>query len=337
MDILIKYNEYHSKRKRVYKKKVSNDYNKYDDYDYGYDNDNYGLSIHPPYDKDESDDNEIYSDEFVKNDLKDNFSKDFSKIFLKSLPFKNIIRVFNDYLSKFLLKGMLFVDIGPDSNNNISYLSIRDKGVVIDKGLDVWNNNYRKITKIGRLLKKINVNDIDIINKYNTEYKRLKKLFYFELVDGEDIRHWYLEDNYKKGGGSLNKSCMRYKKTQHKFDIYVNNPEVCKLLILKESKESNLILGRSLIWKTNNGYYMDRIYTYRDDDKNFFIDYAKDKGWIRYNEGKLRVKIKNDNIFIKKPKYYPFMDTFKYYHYYKNILSNYKPRFKFGYIVLNDL
>ena len=61
------------------------------------------------------------------------------------------------------------------------------------------------------------------------------------MVKGEDIRYWYYEEKYDGYGGSLNGSCMKHKKCQHYFGIYVENPEVCQLLILKSHVDDKII------------------------------------------------------------------------------------------------
>jgi hypothetical protein len=67
------------------------------------------------------------------------------------------------------------------------------------------------------------------------------------------------------------------------FDIYVENPDVCRLLVLLEDE---LVIGRAVIWKLshiNQGldaeYFMDRQYTIKDSDVDKFRDYANKEGW----------------------------------------------------------
>lgn len=88
-----------------------------------------------------------------------------------------------------------------------------------------------------------------------------------DVVKGEDIRNWYHGVNYSRteSTDSLGASCMKHGKCQTYFDIYVNNPDVCQMAILKD--EANLLKGRALLW---NGFidnnpdkpikFMDRIY-----------------------------------------------------------------------------
>jgi len=135
----------------------------------------------------------------------------------------------------------------------------------------------------------------------------------FELVSGENIRKWYNEDNYERIRGQLGNSCMRYNKCQDFFDIYVMNPEVCQLLILKSDDDKNKISGRALIWKLTNGsYYMDRIYTINDSDRLLFEDYARvNKIENIYDINVVcTLEVKLGNHTYQK---YPYMDTFVVY------------------------
>jgi hypothetical protein len=70
----------------------------------------------------------------------------------------------------------------------------------------------------------------------------------FEIVEGDEIAKWYRYENYAENKGTLGNSCMRDKRDSF-FEIYTKNPEVCRMLILKEDDK---ILGRALIWKLNS-------------------------------------------------------------------------------------
>jgi len=158
-------------------------------------------------------------------------------------------------------------------------------------------------------------------NKFisTVEYK-LKALDHFRIISGGEIKHWYLLDNYAGKTGQLGQSCMKYSHCQEFFDIYLDNPEVCKLLIFTDPKDK--LLGRALLWKLENGTnYMDRIYTTRDSNIDLFIKWGKENGYTKYYErtsnNKLSVKVES-----KDYAQYPFMDTFKYYKPEDGILSN---------------
>ena len=157
----------------------------------------------------------------------------------------------------------------------------------------------------------------------------------FILVDGEEIEKYYWHENYKVMSGDLGKSCMAKKKF---FDIYVQNPEVCKLLVLLEG---DLVIGRSLIWTLDSNdknenieCFMDRQYTIEQSDVLKFTDYAKEKGWaykthnnhhsysgVTYNGEHLSCEMA---VKVKPKDYdeYPYMDTFKRYDQKTGLLFN---------------
>jgi hypothetical protein len=148
----------------------------------------------------------------------------------------------------------------------------------------------------------------------------------FKVVSGEEIRKWYDEKNYSNinGGGQLNSSCMRYSKCQKYFDIYVDNPKVCQLLILMDGTDKK-ILGRALLWKTESGgNFMDRVYTSKDNYMKVFKQWGEQNNYqMKSSWGYLNNK---EDVVVKvKPKlysYYPYMDTLSCYAPVKGILSN---------------
>ena len=218
----------------------------------------------------------------------------------------------------------------PDSEKfaNILYHVHTGKDRNIEWVDRMWTNQRTEV-KVGRYAKRVaalgpaaTIKDSDLeifVNIYKSSFDYNKGLKdKLELVKGEDIRFWYLENNYVRGGGALNNSCMRHEMCQDFFDIYTENPEVCQLLILKD--ENNKLLGRALVWTlSNSDKYMDRVYTSKDSDVNLFKEYAKDKNWLSYS-GQSRDMIVNlGNHSYDK---YPYMDTFTYYNTNTNKLAN---------------
>lgn len=159
------------------------------------------------------------------------------------------------------------------------------------------------------------------VNLYKSSYDLIKKPeSRLQIVQGEDLRKWYLESNYERPRGQLGNSCMRYQRCQEYLDIYVKNPEVCQLLILKSEDDKDKITGRALIWKLTNGsYYMDRIYTINDSDKLLFHDFFEK--WVKKN----LYSVSDQNLEVKLGDYtyskYPYMDTFIAYNPTTKILS----------------
>ena len=158
----------------------------------------------------------------------------------------------------------------------------------------------------------------------------------FELVEGEKIRHFYHNNNYDyTKSGTLHGSCMRYEKCQKYLGIYVDNPKVCKLLVLKSPDNQELIIGRALVWTLDNGdTFMDRIYFSYESDINLFKNYAIKNNWcykqkqdsnesttIEWNTEKERdgdLAVELEKSYFRD---YPYMDTLKYLNEYNNTIS----------------
>jgi hypothetical protein len=228
----------------------------------------------------------------------------------------------NDTIS--LIQVNRITRANPDLGETLPY-NIRDKR----RGSEFWTKARTDIG-IGRWTRRIftEVHKSTILDSKIEEFVNLYKaaidgedLTKFELVSGEDIRKWYHENNYKERRGQLGNSCMRYNNCQDFLDIYVKNPEVCQLLILKSDDDKNKITGRALIWKLTDGnYYMDRIYTINDSDKLLFQDYARinkiESSYDGNSSLDLEVKL-GDHTYQK----YPYMDTLVVYNPTTKILS----------------
>jgi len=158
----------------------------------------------------------------------------------------------------------------------------------------------------------------DLIDKYGA---LTDDTMTFDLVKGDDIKKWYLDDNYETTKGDLGGSCMRHDRCQTYFDIYTENPEVVSLLICLGAKGT--LIGRALIWNLADSkdpsQLMDRIYFRDERVKEKFISYAEDND-MAYKTGRgLTNIVWHGERFKKSPKVkldewefdeYPYMDTF---------------------------
>lgn len=192
----------------------------------------------------------------------------------------------------------------------------------------VWKEQRSEIT-IGKFTNKIYKSDIennikanitpkqleDFVNLYKSYYDLEKDAYKrFEIVSGEEIKKWYLYENYESQRGQLGASCMRHKGCQDYFNIYIQNPEVVSLVILKSQKDDTKITGRALLWTATNGdKILDRIYFINDSDENLFKKFANENGWktksnLTWQElDKYEIQLKKW-IFDK----YPYLDTFAF-------------------------
>ena len=184
-------------------------------------------------------------------------------------------------------------------------------------GSEIWKKSRNPI-KVGRLINllfpnKYKPNDIEV---FTNQYKSIGE---FEeesiiVVDGEDIKYWYDQDNYYinpntgKVEGTLANSCMRYKNCQRYFEIYIKNPEVCKLVCVIDNNE-NKLKARALLWKTNQSekWLLDRIYYVSDEYSTILQNYAVDNNYDY--KGKTR-GYKSVSVKDISYEYYPYMDTF---------------------------
>lgn len=214
----------------------------------------------------------------------------------------------------------------------------REKLVKIDERQKlVWSKNRQDI-KVGKAIKALLDTDEfkftpaeleQFVNQFKATVDKLNDKFsYFDLVDGEEIGYWYSSKNYYMSRGTLGTSCMANSPVSF-FDIYINNPKVCSLLILKSKDDNDLIIGRALLWTLRDGKrFMDRVYTISDSDVQLFRDYAKENGWYSKSNNNSSdsgyafdpktgdvIDLGTLIVDVKSGPYdkYPYMDTIKYY------------------------
>lgn len=215
----------------------------------------------------------------------------------------------------------------------------------IEGDSDVYTKS-RNSSRIGRFINtlfpgKFNNKQLEeFINKFKAAIDVQSEIF--EIVEGSDIAKWYNHENYAENKGTLGSSCMK-EKPESFFEIYIKNPNVCRLLILKEDDK---ILGRALIWKLNSfrphsgnavekpEYFLDRQYYIKESDVEKFRNYAKQNGWsyksdnnhhsfagVIYKDQKMNV---NMTVQLENLKYsrFPYVDTFRRYDPYSGLLYN---------------
>jgi len=201
----------------------------------------------------------------------------------------------------------------PEAGETLGW-TITDKS----KDSEFWKEGRTEVS-IGRWLRRVvkdvhksSISDSDVekfVNQYKSAYDGRTNPG-FELISGEDIKKWYHESNYENNRGQLGNSCMRYNKCQDYLDIYVKNPEVCNLLILKSTVNPEKIRGRALVWKLKDGsFYQDRVYTNYDSDNLLFSKWTEENGIkYKYTDSMSRaLEVELGDFQYQK---YPYMDTF---------------------------
>jgi hypothetical protein len=188
----------------------------------------------------------------------------------------------------------------------------------------------RNPVKLGRFVNNILTSEFsakeveDFVNKFKAALEQSGERFI--EVSGEEIGDYYDHKNYKTMSGTLGSSCMA-KQNKETFQIYMENTEVCRMLVLLED---DMVIGRALIWKIETSdndaeYFLDRQYTIKESDVEKFRTYAKEKGWsyktynnhtnlaaVTYND---ESKATNMTVKVKKKNYreFPYVDTFRRY------------------------
>ena len=221
---------------------------------------------------------------------------------------------------------------------------------------EFWTSKMRTSQKLARFIHQVlpSFSD-DSITKFTDKLKSILKLnnglVNFELVDGNYIIYWYNINNYESDKGTLGTSCMTDEESGAFLNCYRNNPNQCKLLILKSDIDKNTIKGRALIWKLNNPegkIFMDKIYTNEDSDIQLFINYAKKNKWIYKSEQRYGVttvvipgsgtKKVNMDVILEDINYdlYPYVDTLRYFYPELKIMSN-NTSHGDNYLILNDV
>jgi hypothetical protein len=192
-------------------------------------------------------------------------------------------------------RGKIYVLFEGEENGKLSVLN-KEALVENSENVKIWSMSRNNI-KIGRLVRAILTTagekflaaDIEVfVNKYKATFDFMKDMMkQFDIVKGDDIAYWYKSDNYVSGSGSLNNSCMANVDSNF-LDIYSKNSNV-SLVILYDDSEGNIsddgkytsskIKGRAILWNSNIGKFMDRIYTKDDSDVDLFKKFATDSGW----------------------------------------------------------
>ena len=123
------------------------------------------------------------------------------------------------------------------------------------------------------------------VNDYRAAFAIANNVFSrFEIVEGEQLLYWYHRDRYEfRHQGMLGSSCQAVGRRDW-LQIYIDNPQTVKLLILKSENTDAKIVGRALLWTLDDGRtLMDQIYTSRDSDNRVFREYAAGKGYVEVN------------------------------------------------------
>jgi hypothetical protein len=227
---------------------------------------------------------------------------------------------------------------------HLEYIDERPNIHIINSIWDAQISNFvapvfkksRSQIKIGRLINRLfpgKYSDKEIENFIN-QFKAIQEKMgeKFQIVEGEEIEFWYNSKNYKSESGTLGSSCMR--NSIGIFEIYVKNPEVCRMLILTEDDK---LIGRALIWKPKYigklttktdlkcEYFLDRQYGINDSTITKMRNYAAENDWAykahnnhhsyrpiiyKGEEFNAKIEVEVENIRYSQ---FPYLDTLRRY------------------------
>ncbi len=224
------------------------------------------------------------------------------------------------------------------STDILHFVDLDGGNYIIESGLikpldSIKSSVKKQESRVGRLVKKVvsaaggdfSDNQYEhFVTEFKSKVELSKNRFRnFEIVSGDSIKEFYYEGAYDTNKKStLQNSCMRYIKCQSYFGIYVKNPKVCQLLILRSDLDRSKISARALIWNLTDGKKMiDRVYYSREQELILYQEWAKENGYYYqdksgnfYSPDGKKDKNLDPEVELEKYKFeeYPYMDTLKY-------------------------
>lgn len=190
------------------------------------------------------------------------------------------------------VESLRMLDFRKDNDSYVvSYLALGKEPEYTER--DKWSRKNRQQGKIGKIIKNflepyasligIRLTAADIEEFVNDIKAALSDTnLEFRLVKGDDIRKYYLEDNYATFSLSnpLHNSCMKHGRCQSYFDIYTKNPDCEMLLLFDKSTSTEKIVARAIVWNKDGQKYVDRRYFMLDMYHTSMIEYVKQQGWM---------------------------------------------------------
>lgn len=168
-----------------------------------------------------------------------------------------------------------------------------------------------------------------------------------EEVSGEAIRHWYLHENHRKGGGNLQVSCMQYANCAPYLKLQVKSPNIA-LLIVRSTQEpdklsafADVYRNVKVVGREEPQTFVDRPYYTFEYEKMIFQEYARKNGYYCWaNE---RQAYTPEGVLTTMPqmsletllpllKQYPYLDTFAYMSWNGSILRNTQPKLRYKFL-----
>lgn len=232
-----------------------------------------------------------------------------------------------------------FISISREDRTKLSYLT-QERMSTVDVS-EYWTSSRRFQVKPGSFITKLfkNIPGKEV-EKFSNLFRSAvsKPKFNLSVVEGEKIRQYYHYESYSSDRGTLGASCMKHSSCQSMLDIYVDNPDAVKMLVM--TNDCGGLLGRALLWQFESYKIMDRIYTTSDEELAFYFKkwatengylYKSEQNWyntlffeqIGQKRQEIQLSIKLKNFSYRK---YPYIDTFKFFNPDTGVLTNFMPK-----------
>lgn len=224
-----------------------------------------------------------------------------------------------DFEKELFYFDMTYIDMDDNRDDVITYLAPQRMKDVPEN--EKYTSRLRQYTRVGRFLNKMfpKLTEQQLalaVDDYKGRWFKMKNAKdTIQIVNGEDIRYWYYNKRYASGNGTLNNSCMQYKESQRRFDIYCENTEKISMVIMTDSDDK--LIARALLWKLDvpaGKTFLDRVYSTEEKYAVLIRNMAKENGWLSYDSdyGKIfKVFVKRD---YGDDSDNPYMDTFRYFY-----------------------
>ena len=263
--------------------------------------------------------NQIRNFVVIEPDVYDLISKGKLKMFESKNEFNALMGNIGFVIPKPCWLDICYINIDIENDDMFSYLPIQK--IVDISQYDHYTSRLRQTMKIGKFFRKMDPKlkekqVEELITKYKAAWTMQYKGGDIEIVEGEKIRYWYSYRNYNsvRQVGTLWASCMRQDDDQHRFNIYCENPDKVKMLIMTDPNKK--LMARALVWNLDEPtgkILMDRIYSIDPKFERIMQEYGIKQGWSMYERNKsnkYKVKFNKD---YGASSVAPYMDTFKYF------------------------
>lgn len=187
---------------------------------------------------------------------------------------------------------------------------------------EVWNFKKRYHTSIGKIVRRLFADKYSDreVTAFAEAYASLitvsNPLYDFQIIEGDDIKDAYHENNYYQHSGTLGNSCMRYNNCRNYFQIYTKYPEKVKMAVLKRSGK---IAARCIMWNIEGKFMFDRIYYSNDETHNLLKNTLIGAGYETLYQSSGNYSLNIDLTGINQ---FPYVDTLANYDPHKMLLTN---------------